>query len=294
MDFKEDLSRDMMRMLSIGSTNDVKITLDDGEIWANRVSLAFRCEYFVVTNQESSGDIRIEDCSKEVMQRIIEFLFSGVMRFKDLGLLQLLELDNQVRKLMLRDDMRLKIEDYIRDDVISSANWERGEDGVSPLDLILGIKNAENLNLDEIKRSLTKEIGENLTTFIVKPEDPEDIAGLEAFAKLPFGTLREILINCKEKIDTTRRNKSKRYLNTVLFGCFWDWLKNNKGGCSDEDKKEILEMVSLDLVPLYPLIRIVKPSGLFPKDEVDKKIIDFAKKFDSMVTEDAARNGENN
>ena len=232
MNFKEDLSKDMMRMLAIGSTNDVKIVLDDGEIKANKDILAFRCEYFAATfrwaegnNQEDSGDIKIEDCSKKVMERVIEFLFSGVMRFRDLGLIQLLELVNQVRKLMLRDDMRLKIEDYIRDDVISSANWERGEDGVSPLDLILGIKNAENLNLDEIKRSLTKEIGENLTTFIVKPEDPEDIAGLEAFAKLPFGTLREILINCKEKIVTTRRNKSKRYLNTVLFGCFWDWLR---------------------------------------------------------------------
>ena len=185
MNFKEDLSKDMMRMLAIGSTNDVKIVLDDGEIKANKDILAFRCEYFAATfrwaegnNQEDSGDIKIEDCSKKVMERVIEFLFSGVMRFRDLGLIQLLELVNQVRKLMLRDDMRLKIEDYIRDDVISSANWERGEDGVSPLDLILGIKNAENLNLDEIKRSLTKEIGENLTTFIVKPEDPEDIAGL--------------------------------------------------------------------------------------------------------------------
>ena len=44
-------------------------------------------------------------------------------------------------------------------------------------------------------------------------------------------------------------------------------------------------MVSLDLVPLYPLIRIVRPSGLFPEEEVNKKIDDFAKKFDSMVGE---------
>ena len=36
MDFKEDLSRDMMRMLANGSTNDVKIFLDDGKIRVNK------------------------------------------------------------------------------------------------------------------------------------------------------------------------------------------------------------------------------------------------------------------
>ena len=36
MDFKEDLSRDMIRMFANGSTNDVKIILDDGEIKANK------------------------------------------------------------------------------------------------------------------------------------------------------------------------------------------------------------------------------------------------------------------
>ena len=223
MDFKEDLSRDMMRMLANGSTNDVKIILDDGEIRAHREILALRCEYFAATfrwsegnNQEGSGDIKIQDCSKEVMERVIEFLFSGVKRFKDLGLLQLLELVNQVRKLMLKDDMRLKIEDYIRDDVICMAKWERGEDGVSCLDLIIGVKNAENLNLDEIKRSLTKEIGENFITFMMKE------GGAGAYTKLPFGLLKEILLNCKEKIDTERRKE----LNSWLFGCFWVWYGN--------------------------------------------------------------------
>ena len=298
MDFKEDLSNDMMRMLAKGSTNDVKIVLDDGEIRAHWEILALRCEYFAATfrwaegnNQEGSGDIRIQDCSKEVMERVIEFLFSGVMRFKDLGLLQLLELVNQVRKLMLRDDMRQKIEDYIRNDVISEANWERGEDGVSCLDLILGIKKAEKLNLDEIKGSLTKEIGENLYIFLLKPEDR---AGLIALTKLPFGSLKEISNNCKEEIDTERNMNSKRGLNIALFACFYRWYDENEGTCCDEDKKEILGMVNLELFHLATLINRVKPTGMFPKDEVDRRITDLARKYDEMVDEEEESNEEYN
>ena len=48
MDFKEDTSGDMMRMLANGSQHDVKIILDDGEIRAHRDILAFRCEYFAI------------------------------------------------------------------------------------------------------------------------------------------------------------------------------------------------------------------------------------------------------
>ena len=102
-DFKEDFTEGMLRMLSEGSSNDVKIILSDGEIMANKDVLAAQSEYFAaffrfkLKAEEGSDHIDITDCSKEVMERIIQYIFTGSIKFKDLGLLQLLELLNQVR-----------------------------------------------------------------------------------------------------------------------------------------------------------------------------------------------------
>ena len=103
---------------------------------------------------------------------------------------------------MLRKDMRQKIEDYIRDDVIIGAKWKR--DGVCK-DMILGIQYSERQNLDEIKEILQKKIGRNLYFFILEGGD-----GLEALIRpgyLPFGSLKKILLSCKERIDTERTKK---------------------------------------------------------------------------------------
>ena len=94
----EELSNDMLKMLKEGSAHDVKIILDDGELLANKDVLAARCEYFAATfrwnnnnNKESEDEeIRIEDCRKKVMERVIEFLFTGVLKFKDLDMLSLM------------------------------------------------------------------------------------------------------------------------------------------------------------------------------------------------------------
>ena len=117
LDFKEDFNRGMLRMLSQGSSNDVRIILRDGEISANKDVLAAQCEYFAANfrwkekTKDGSDHVDITDSSKEVMGRIIKYLFTGTIKFKDLGLLQLLELLNQVRKMLLKGD--LQIQQYI-------------------------------------------------------------------------------------------------------------------------------------------------------------------------------------
>ena len=107
----------MLKMLRQGSFNDVRIILSDGEITANKDVLAARCEYFAANfrwkegTKDEANIIESTDCSKEVMERILKYLFTGTIKFKDLGLLQLLELLNQVRKMLLKGD--LQIQQYI-------------------------------------------------------------------------------------------------------------------------------------------------------------------------------------
>ena len=130
-DFKEHFKRDMLKMLRQGSSNDARIILIDGEIAANKDVLAARCEYFAANfrwieeTKDQSNIIEIKDCSKEVMERILKYLFTGSVKYKDLGLLKLLELVNQVRKLLLKNDLLDLIETYITLWGIWRFFWEK-------------------------------------------------------------------------------------------------------------------------------------------------------------------------
>ena len=113
---RHNLVEDLIGMLKRGSTNDVKITLRDGEISANRDILMARNDYFAtmfsdgkfIEGQTSSVDM--SHCSKAVMEKIIKFLFSGVIKFGDLSLTQLLELSH-MSEMMLLDKIKAEVED---------------------------------------------------------------------------------------------------------------------------------------------------------------------------------------
>ena len=154
-DFREDFNQGMLRMLSQGTSNDVRIILSDGEITANKNVLASQCEYFAANirwkeqTKDKSDHIEITDCSKEVMERIIKFLFTGSIKFKDFGLLKLLELVNQVRKLLLKGDLQCLIESYIVEDILSFASIKLLRSKCE--DIIRGLQYADKFYLDGVR-----------------------------------------------------------------------------------------------------------------------------------------------
>ena len=85
-DLRERFQNDMKEMLRDGSLNDVCIKLHDGEIKANKSVLAKRCEYFAATfrwksnNNHDVEEIVVNDCSTKIMTRIIEYLFTGILK----------------------------------------------------------------------------------------------------------------------------------------------------------------------------------------------------------------------
>jgi len=110
----------MLKMFREGSFNDVCIKLHDGEIKANKSVLAARCEYFAATfrwkdnNNHEVEKIVVNDCSKKIMDRIIEYIFTGIMNAKDLNLLEFLELKDQVRKMFPGDKLEEHIEEILQ------------------------------------------------------------------------------------------------------------------------------------------------------------------------------------
>ena len=119
---------DMLKMFREGTFNDVCIKLHDGEIEANRFVLAARCDYFAATfrwkdnNNHKDKDketIVINDCSKKIMMRTIEYIFSGILKANNLKLLEFLEMKDQVRKMFPGD----QLEGIIDDSLMNSRSY---------------------------------------------------------------------------------------------------------------------------------------------------------------------------
>ena len=114
---------DILKILERGSHNDAKIKLSDGEIVANKDILMARSEYFATmlsNNKFAEGETSSVDMSyfrKDVMEKIIKFLFSGEMTFVQMDLEQLLELTH-ASDMMLLTKLKEKVEDYVKDEVI--------------------------------------------------------------------------------------------------------------------------------------------------------------------------------
>ena len=86
---------DIMSMVTSGSSNDVKIVLEDGEVFANKDVLSARSDYFATMFSSKNefkfiegenNKVVMSHCSKIIMDKIIKFLFSGDMYLHDLSL----------------------------------------------------------------------------------------------------------------------------------------------------------------------------------------------------------------
>ena len=284
-DFREDFNQGMLCMLSEGSSNDVRIILSDGEIMANRDVLAAQCEYFAANfrfkkeTQDDRDYIEIKDCSKEVMERILKYLFTGSIKFKDLSLLQLLELLNQVKKMLLKDVLQNLINKYIIYDTIL-FNCSKF------IDLVQGVKYAYSFVLDSVKPSILSDM------FHTLPNICKDNEAISAFSTLPFNIVEEMFTQfSKQKIsfgrdscgrDLSKSTETSLYIAAKLY-CLLAWYNQNKDMCQ-EDKKKMLGMIDLDLPPAADLFQLVKRywHWLFPNDKEDKRIVECLRERDEM------------
>lgn len=256
----------------------MRIILSDGEITANKNVLASQCEYFAANirwkeqNKDKSDHIEITDCSKEVMERIIKYLFTGSIKFKDLGLLKLLELVNQVRKFLLKSDLQCLIESYIVKDILSFPSIKHLRTKYE--DIIRGLQYADKFSLDVVRDFLLR------TNLYLLPYIAKDTEAISAFSTLPLQIIKD-LFSFPRINEIFRTKKSQRVFNSAQFRCFWAWYQGNKDTCP-EDKKKIMGTIDLDLFRATELFLLVKPSGLFPDDEVDKRIVECLHERDEM------------
>ena len=239
LDFKEDFTRGMLQMLSQGSSNDVRIILRDGEISANKDVLAAQCEYFAANfrwkekTKDGSDFIEITDCSKEVMERILQYLFTGYIKFRDLNLLQLLELVNQVRKLLLRSYLQDPIVTSIAEYVSIKIKY-RPSQNILPdsSNIIDGLLYADKFVIDDVKSILLKGI------LVLLPSIVQDSEATSAFASLPLHLVKEIFSFILQKKEPSMNQILKGVCNSSQFKCLLAWLVQTIQGCVSGREKE--------------------------------------------------------
>ena len=260
------LGEDLLKMLEVGSPNDIKIKLSDGEIVANKDILMARNDYFktMFSNNKfiegETGSVDMSHCSKAIMEKIIKFLFSGRVTFLDLDFLQLLELSH-MSEMMLLSKFKDKLDEYLLDII-----RDGGKDVKFLPDLILGAKIADRYNLSSIGSRIMLEI-------LLKLKDiPKDDASSDAFKSLPFKVIRGIILD-KFKIDGVlwRRPTKQR------FDAFMVWLSNNEDEVTKEDRNEIVDSFDFKDFTVEELITSVRDSGLYSGTEVDKRLLELFK-----------------
>ena len=292
-DFKEDFNQGMLRMLREGSSNDVRIILSDGEITANKDVLAAQCEYFAANLRwkekikDGSDSIDNTDCSKEVMERIIKYLFTGSIKFKDLDILQLLELLNQVRKMLLKDDLQNLILAHLREDIFSLENLlNHSHDNLPTIskctlcnNIIQGLKYVDKYVISIARPEFL------LGIIMLLPRIAQDNGATSAFSTLPDEVVYDLFIRFNRvrngQIWTPMKKKS---YNSAQLRCILAWLDQNKD-VYPKVKELLLSTIDLNFLPAADLFQLVKPSGLFPDDEVDKRIVQCLHERDAFHAE---------
>ena len=158
-DFNEVIN-DFLSMLENGTSNDVTILLEDGEMKANKDVLIARSSYFSSMLKDDnnyvesqSGVINLNYVKKAVMQGIICYLFTGQIDVKTFNIEQLVEMMTHTRMMSI-DRLFLGIEKYLR------SHLEYQE---MALELLLkGFALAKRFNLDSMIKPFVSAINGHL------------------------------------------------------------------------------------------------------------------------------------
>ena len=185
-------------MVTSGSSNDVKIVLEDGEVFANKDVLSVRSDYFATMFSSKNefkfiegenNKVVMSHCSKVIMDKIIKFLFSGDMYLHDLSLPELVKMMNMTSMMML-DDLHNDIKNYVLEIIPDTR-----ENIVTLPGLVKSLMLAENFKFEEVKESLVFELFLSLKDI---PDIPDIAPNSDAFMMLPANLLKEILLKNRE------------------------------------------------------------------------------------------------
>ena len=259
-----------MALRNNDSFNDVMIILSDGAVFANSAIMSSASEYFatMLSNDKfveaQTKEVPMEEYgTKEAMERVVDYIYSGDMNMEEIGFETLLEIMNIAKMLLLKtDSLFTSLEAYI----ISLIS--KGTPGL--LRLLRGFMLVERYCLDSLRKHSVNYLNAALINL-------EAEAGASAILQqLNVKMLTEIMLYKYDPADPTVK-KWKTPSSKAKLHFFQAWYFKNKD-CKAEDRKIILDSIDLDDFTGEELLTVVKKSGLFSEEIIDKKCIEMFRK----------------
>ena len=299
IDKSDQYISDVECMLKTRTGNDIKIILEDSEIYANKDILVSRSEYFkTMFNNEyqflegERNSVDMSHCSKAIMEKIIIYLFSGKMKLDDLSFPDGIRILNMARLMMMGD-----LCDEIDTDLLRRMPYLTDRDNICQLpELLEGLVLIEQFKLDYFK----KDSDIYMTIFLHLKgvvNVPEIVLKADVFKSFPEHLMKDILLLDLDKVilyqtvvprsalmanQTTMRKIMLAGSTTDRFQAFLFWLSDNIE-CSEVTKTEIVDSFDLSEFTGEELITIVKKSGFFTQDQIEQGLLKIIKKKDQDI-----------
>ena len=269
----EEVIDDLVKMLKNGTSNDVTIQVEDGEMKVNMDVLMARSEYFSRMLQANnfeegkSGSIDFTYVKKSIMEGVVYYLFSGEINFKDYNLPQLLEMMNLARMASINF-----LYDGIEVYIMSYMNF----DGISWDEVLEGFMVLHKFNLDLL-----------METFICAIHSK--IAGRfgifgEVFGKLTMDMIKNLFLVPEDEFIYTSYGRT-RASQIDRFRAFAFWYSKHRNSCDEEDVKKIRQTFVFDRFSEEELIHHVRKTGIYTDEEVDGRLLDIIKKQRQEIIE---------
>jgi len=315
---KEHVTNDLLKL-----PNDVVIILDDGQVEANKDLLSVRSDYFARSFnnpkflESQSKSITMKGCTEAAMKALKNYIYTGEMDLKELSLPTLLRVMNFSRQILIEDDLYNSIEAYVKDtlNIAKPASWasssfteeiERKEyigdfmGKCTKLTFLECPALVEEFCLDNLKEPVMQ----LLTTFLMiwnmtktewkfyRPDitdsqwslvDQNRNILLSEFQKLPLKTVKDV-VNMKYDKDKEIQNLFEGFgLTRIRFSLFVAWYSANEANCAKMEKKVILASFNYMDFTGEELVTVVGRSGMFPREEVDRMLIEKFRENDEEI-----------
>jgi len=260
---ESELIENISNLMKRSFFNDLRITLKNGvQVEANKVILSAMSSFFdrklhekLTSDQFLEIEIDIS-CSKEILDLVIQFFYTGKMSFESLSLKELFDLLYLLQ--LFESKVFSVVENFTRNQI--------NEDSFSLEDLLMLSRTAEDYNFVDIISSMIKCFKSKIN----------EVSKLEE--------LKRLSSNFLEALVHTKGEDVKNCLYVTKFEILTTWLESNK--ISEELKTKLLSNFDLRKFTNRQLSSFVRKSKLFLEssilDVLCNSILDLEKKFEEQ------------
>jgi len=269
VNLETELVENIANLMTRDSFNDLRITLNNGvQVEANKVILAARSTFFdemlhhkLTTDKFLEIDVDVSS-TKEMLDLVIKFFYTGKMDFGSLGLKELLDLLNLLRFFNLK--VFTVVEEFTRGKIKEGCfTFEK---------LLILSSTAEAYQFDDIIALMLNYLDLNISEVSKLPE--------VKYMSIDF---LEALIQDEEEVACNNATFYSRFLT------FTSWVANNE--INLERKENIISFFDLKKFSNTQLTSTVRSSKLFTEssilDIVSQSVMNLENNLQKNVTNQA-------